>query len=178
MLSLLQSAPLVFVASLLVGFSGVARADEAEPPSPAVESSSDELASSPSVRCVTLADGVVDLKVLADVRDVWSIDANASVGGSEGNVTLYVVSSGPTLALSVGFEKLTDKATITDPQGGTTTLAPTSTRDAVKATVEVAPGQALSILAIAVSTTPAVNAPKPVGATNKVVIKRVTICPT
>jgi hypothetical protein len=180
MLSLLQSAPLVFVASLLVGFSDNARAENPEPLVPAVDTNGGQLESSePVVRCVTLADGVLDLRIMADVSDIWSIDANASVGGAASAPTLYVVSSGSTLSLSVRFDKLSDQIKIPNGQGGGTTLAPTSTRDAVKATVALSEGQSLTIDAFAADSTQALDNPtKPVGATNKAVIKRVTICPT
>jgi hypothetical protein len=155
MLSLFQSAYLVF-ASLLV---------DPAPPT--------------SVRCVSLADGVLDLRVMADVIDVWSLDANASVGGSKGEVTLYVVSSAPTLTISVLFAKLGDKATITDAQGGVTTLTPATMRDAVTATVPLAVGKPIEFVAVSNGSTPAsVPNPKPVGASNKAVIKPVTTCPT
>jgi hypothetical protein len=177
--SLFKSAHLVFIASLLVGLSGSTRADASEPLAPATDPVV-EAASSGPIRCVTLADGVLDLRVTADVSDVWSLDANASVGGSDGNVTLYVVSASPidTLTVKVLFLKLSDSAKITNSNGVETTLTPISTRDPVQRTVALAEEQSFTLLATATTSTPAVTAPGPIGATNKAVIKRVKTCPT
>jgi hypothetical protein len=162
--NLFKSAHLVFVASLLVGISGSTRADASEPLAPAM----DPVAEVASTQCVTLTDGVLDLRVTADASDVWSIDGNLSVGGSTGEVTLQVASSSPALTVRVWFQKLSDTAKIIDEKGVQTMLVPTSTRSAVEATVS----ENLFTLFAAEATT--INP----GATNKAVIKRVTTCPT
>jgi hypothetical protein len=190
MLSLLASAHLVLITSLLVGSSGIAQASASEhlvtasastaSASTASASTSDDSAR-PSARCIPLTDGVLDLRILANVTDVWSLDANASIGGSKGEVTLYVVSGSPTLTVSLQFDKLSDKTIITDADGKVTTLIPITTRDAVSTTASIAEGKTLEILALGRDGAAAAmipGDPKPVGASNKAVIKPVTTCPT
>lgn len=196
MLSLLASAHLVLITSLLVGSSGIAQASASEPlvaasastasastaSTSTVSASTSDDPARPSARCISLTDGVLDLRILANVTDVWSLDANASIGGSKGEVTLYVVSGSPTLTVSLQFDKLSDKTVITDADGKVTTQIPITTRDAVSTTVSIAEGKTLEILALgrdgAAAAAMIPGDPKPVGASNKAVIKPVTTCPT
>jgi hypothetical protein len=186
MLSLIKSACLVFVTASLVGISGNVQADDSEPlaAADAQEDVGEDLRPSGPVRCVNLTDGVLDLRILANASDVWSTDANVSIGGSEGEATLYVVSSGTTLTVSVLFLELSDQATITDALGVVRKLKPITTANPVVTTISVAPDKPIDLAVLGsgggASTAMAMIPPKdpPVGASNRAVIKPVITCPT
>lgn len=165
----IQSAHLVFIASLLVGVSAGARAAEPEPV---------EAAMSDTVLCVEIPDGKLDLRVLANVSDIWSYDGNTSIGNSQGEVTLYVVTS-KSLVISARFDELTDKAKVVDSNGGEAWLVPATTRDPVSTVVPVVTGGSITFSALSGGTAQlAMIPPKPVGNSNKAVIKPVSTCPT
>ncbi len=166
MRSSMKIAHFSLVISLLVGISAGA---QAKPP----ELTEETLVA--PVPCVSLADGVLDLRVLGDVSDIVSLEASGSIGNSQGEVTLYVATKLSALPVSVSFDKQTDKAKILDASGNQTWLVPTSAGEAVMVTIPLGVGKSFEVTAL--SSSAGKDDPYMPGRSNRAVIKQVTSCP-